>query len=59
MLHNTELKKKHMELKLGQQPQARLHVQTFTADTSTCFAEQIDTSFRTIPAKNLFLAQYS
>lgn len=56
MLHNTELKK-HMELKLGQQPQARLHVQTFTADT--CFAEQIDTSFRTIPAKNLFLAPYS
>lgn len=48
-----------MELKLGQQPQARLHVQTFTADTSTCFAEQIDTSFRTIPAKNLFLAPYS
>lgn len=58
MLHNTELKK-HMELKLGQQPQARLHVQTFTADTSTCFAEQIDTSFRKIPAKNLFLAPYS
>lgn len=58
MLHNTELNK-HMELKLGQQPQARLHVQTFTADTSTCFAEQIDTSFRTIPAKNLFLAPYS
>lgn len=49
-----------MELKLGQQPQARLHVQTFTADTSTFFfAEQIDTSFRTIPAKNLFLAPYS